>query len=369
MKLRENIYTVGVTDAEIRSFHGYETPIGTTYNAFLVVDEKITLIDTVKGAFAEELLANIKAVIGDRAIDYIICNHVEPDHSGALPLVVGAYPSAVVYGTANCEKELKAYYPELAFDFVQVKNQDNLNIGEKTFTFIPMPMVHWPDSMSTYLDTDKILFSNDAFGQHIGTGEVMDCELESQWLLDRAGDYYANIILPFATPVKRLMAGIGELAVDMICPSHGVILAESIPQVLEAYARWCENVTDEKKVVIVYDTMWGTTQKLALQLGDEYSQKGYDVECINLSEKHHSYAMAQILEAKYVFVGSPTLNNQMMPSVAAFLCYLRGLKPKDRIGRAFGSYGWSGESIGAVQAGLEACGFEMLEPVKAQWNI
>jgi len=369
MQIHKNIYSVGVVDSEIRVFHGYQTPIGTTYNSYLVLDDKITLIDFVKHPFADELINNIKTILGDRPIDCIVCNHVEPDHSGALPTVLKEYPTAVVYGTAHCEKGLKAYYPDSIYDFVQVKNGDTLSTGEYTLNFLPMPMVHWPDSMATYLPQEKILFSNDALGQHIGTSEIFDDEISLEHLLNRAGDYYANIVLPFGVQVRKLLEAVRSLEIKLICPSHGVILKKYISQMAEKYASWCENKTDEHKVVIIFDTMWETTRKLAQKLNDEYAENGYITELIDLSEKHHSYAMAQIIDAKYIFVGSPTLNNQMMPTVSAFLTYMRGLKPKNRIGCAFGSYGWSGESISQINDILTYCGFEMLEPVKTMWNV
>jgi len=369
MLLKSGIYAVGVVDGEIRMFHGYQTPIGTTYNAYLVLDDKVTLIDTVKEPFAEELIQNIRMVLDSRPIDCIICNHVEPDHSGALPAVIREYPSAVVYGTANCQKGLAAYYPDCKYDFKQVKNGDSLSTGKYTFHFLPMPMVHWPDSMATWLEQEKVLFSNDAFGQHIGTGEMFDHEVTPEHLLDRAGDYYANIVLPFGMQVKKLMTALGGFDIGMVCPSHGVVVSKYLSEITERYAYWCENRIDENKVVIIFDTMWGTTEKIAQRLRDEYLQNGCAVELIHLSAHHHSYAMARILDAKYLFVGSPTLNNQMMPTVGAFLTYMRGLKPKKRIGRAFGSYGWSGESIEQIHAVLASCGFEMLLPVKTMWNL
>jgi len=369
VKISENIYGVGVVDSDIRMFHGYQTPIGTTYNSYLVVDDKITLIDFVKRPFADEFVKKIKSVLGGKNIDYIICNHVEPDHSGALPVVIKEYPKAVIHGTANCEKGLKAYYPDVTFKFNAVKSGDKLSTGKFAFNFIPMPMVHWPDSMSTYLEQQKILFSNDAFGQHIGTGEAFDEQLTQEQFIERAADYYANIILPFGTQVRKLLDAVKALDIKTICPAHGVIVKKQILKIIEKYSFWCENKTDGNKAVIVFDTMWGTTKKLAQKLSLEYEKKGYKVELINLSEKHYSYAMARLLEAKYIFVGSPTLNNNMMPSVNAFLTYMKGLKPKNRAACAFGSYGWSGESIGQVNDILQSCGFEVLPQIKTMWNI
>ncbi|WP_312652205.1 FprA family A-type flavoprotein [Aminipila sp.] len=369
MKITDNVYSVGVVDKDVRIFHGYYTPIGTTYNSFLVLDEKITLIDFVKQTFTDEFLKNIEQVLQGRTIDYIICNHVEPDHSGALPKVMERYPKAMVYGTANCEKGLKAYYPTEKYDFTVVKLGDTLNTGKYNFKFIPMPMVHWPDSMSTYLEEEKILFSNDAFGQHTGTGEIFDTENGLDKLIDRAADYYANIVLPFGMQVGKLIASVSPLDIKTVCPSHGVIITKYLPEILQKYIFWSQNQTDDKKVLIVYDTMWGTTKKLAEQLNEEYKTKGFDVELINLSEDHYSHAMSRTLEAKYIFVGSPTLNNTMLPSVIAFLTYMKGLKPKGRIGKAFGSYGWSGESISQINDILLSCGFETEEPLKVMWNI
>lgn len=369
MKIAENVYSVRAVDRDIRIFHGYQTPVGTTYNSYLVLDKQVTLIDFVKAPFAGGLAKKIAAIIGDRKIDHIICNHVEPDHSGALPHIVSLYPQAMIYGTANCEKELHAYYPDCNFSFTVVKADDELNTGVYNFHFIPMAMVHWPDSMSTYLDEEKILFSNDALGQHIGTGEMYDSDLAETELLNRAQDYYANIVLPFGLQVSKLLSAASAFDIRMICPSHGVILRKMIPPMLEKYHSWSNNETDENKAVIVFDTMWGTTKKMALRLGEEYRQKGYRVELINLSDKHHSYAMAELLDAKYILVGSPTLNNGMMPTVGAFLTYMKGLKPKNRIGMAFGSYGWSGEAPKQISNFLASCDFEVLPMQRVMWNI
>lgn len=369
-RLPENIISVGVVDNKVRIFHGYATPMGTTYNAFLILDKEVTLIDFVKAPFADEFLQNITKALGNRTIDHIICNHVEPDHSGALPVVVAKYPHATVYGTASCEKELKAYYPEAKYPFKTVKMGDTLQTGSYTLQFFPMPMVHWPDSMGTYLVEEKILFSNDAFGQHAGTGELYADELSTEVLMEREADYYANIILPFGNAVKKLLEQLETVEIKMICPSHGVILPESfIPMIWKKYHQWSENYTNPNKVVIVYDTMWGTTKKMADALAVEWSAKGMEVELISLTEKHYSYAMGRILEAKYIFVGSPTLNSSMLPTVAAFLTYMKGLKPKGRIGLAFGSYGWSGESPKHINEVLESAGFETLEPQRVLWNM
>ncbi|MEG1710736.1 MAG: FprA family A-type flavoprotein [Clostridia bacterium] len=367
--IRANIYSVGVVDSDVRIFHGYQTPFGTTYNAYLIIDEKVTLIDFVKAQFSAELLNNIEKVLCGKTIDYIICNHVEPDHSGALPAVINKYPTAVIYGTAACEKELNVYYPQSNFKFEVVRLGDVLNSGKYNFSFIPMPMVHWPDSMCTYLKEEKILFSNDAFGQHIGTGVKFDTDMDKTELFERIADYYANIVMPFGNQVLKLVDIIGKLEIETVCPSHGVIISKYLVEVFGKYISYAKNETIDDKAVIIYDTMWGTTKKLAQKLSNELTQNGIKVEIISLSEKHYSYAMSKLIDAKYIFVGSPTLNNTMLPTVSAFLTYLKGLRPKNRIGKAFGSYGWSGESPKQIEDVLRSLNWEIIDLEKVMWNF
>ena len=364
IKITDHVYAVGAIDFDVRTFHGYETPYGATYNAYLVIDDKISLVDFVKAPFTDELIRNIEEIIPLSKIDYFIVNHIEPDHSGALPAIVDLVPDAAIFCTANAQKGLKAYYKR-DFDCHLVKPFELLNTGKYNFTFVPMPMVHWPDSMSTYLAEEKILFSNDAFGQHIAVKEAFDDELGLERLLERAGDYYANIVLPFGAQVQKLLSQVSSLDIKMICPSHGQILRSYVSEMIEKYKLWSQNLTDENRAVIVYDTMWGSTEMMAKTLYDEWTIAGKTVELIDLRKKHISYAMARLLDAKYIAVGSSTLNNNLLPNVAAFLTYMKGLKPKDRIALAFGSYGWSGESIGQIEAYFAALGFELLPSRKA----
>jgi len=370
MQIAQNIYSVGIIDREVEFFHAYRSPVGTTYNAYLVIDgDHRILIDCVKARFADSFLENIREVIGEEPLTDIICNHVEPDHSGSLPAVLAAYPEVAVYGTAACKRELDIYYPGMDYKFETVIAGDLLETENCTFTFIPMPMVHWPDSMSTYLAEHKMLFSNDAFGQHIGTGELRDSELSREYFLQRASEYYGTIVLPFGAQVVKLLDAAKELDIETVCPSHGVIIETYLDDIVAKYRSWATGELDDFEATIIFDTMWGTTAKMAERIKDEYESKGLSVRMFNLSEEHYSTAMANILESKYIAVGSPTLNNQMLPNVAAFLVYAKGLKPKNRIGRAFGSYGWSGESVKYIQAELESMGFEIEEAYKAQWNI
>lgn len=368
VKIKENIYWVGAIDREVRSFHGYLTPYGSTYNAYLVLDDKITLIDTVKAPFTEELIDNIKEIIDPEKIDCLIVNHVEPDHSGALPKLVSLCKNAQIVTSPNGKKGLNAYYGDLG-EMRTVKTGETLTTGKYTFRFVLMPMVHWPDSMSTYLNEEQILFSNDAFGQHIASDARFDDEIGVERLLERAQDYYANIVLPFGSQVQKLIADVSALpGLSVICPSHGVVLRSFIGEMAEKYADWSAAKCDEKKAVIVFDSMWGATRQIARNIAEEYAAKGIACELLDMDKTHVSTAMAALLDAKYICVGSPTLNRNVMPTIAAFLTYMRGLNPKNRAGRAFGAYGWSGESVGQIEEVLKALSFELEPAIKVLWK-
>ncbi len=363
LKISDQIYWVGACDFDIREFHGYQTPHGTTYNAYLIMDEKITLIDSVKSSFSKELLDNISEIVDPSKIDYIISNHVEPDHSGSISDVVKLAKNAKVYTCPNGEKGLKAYYHE-DWNFQVVKTGDTLNTGQFTFEFIQTPMVHWPDNMMAYLQEKAMLFSNDAFGQHYASEERFDYELGKDITLERAKDYYANIVLPYGSQVKKIFTDLEGKKISMICPSHGVNIKEFISPLLSKYADWADNKTNENEAVIVYDTMWGATKIMAEEIAKDFESKGIKTKVFYLKEHHISEVMNELIEAKYICVGSSTLNKQMLPNVAAFLTYMKGLEPKGRTGLAFGSYGWGGNSIKQVHEFLESCKFEMLPPIK-----
>ena len=368
VKIKENVYWVGAIDWDVRHFHGYLTPRGTTYNAYLVLDKKITLIDTVKAPFAEEMLANIREVVDPARIDIHISNHAEPDHSGGLPALLAACPAMQVYTTANGLKELSAYYHDLTVNSTVVKAGDTLCTGRYNFDFIPMPMVHWPDSMSTLLREEGLLFSNDAMGQHIACTERFDDEIGPERLLERAGDYYANIVLPFGMQVNKLLNDLSSRSFSLVAPSHGVVLRSFPEEMSAAYARWASNQTDPQRAVIVFDSMWGSTHLMARQLEQEWQEQGYTVQTLCLSDTHVSTCMAALLDAARIAVGCSTLNRQVMPTMGAFLVYLKGLSPKNRTGLAFGSYGWSGESIGLIEETLKALGWALFPARRCQWK-
>ena len=355
-EIKPDVYWVGGIDWTERNFHGYTTDRGSTYNAYLILDEKITLIDTCKPPFADELLERIADVIDPAKIDYVISNHVEQDHSGAIPAIMAAAPNAkIVTSDPHGLKGLKAHYGE-AYEYIPVKTGDTLNIGKRTLTFAATMMVHWPDNMVTYSAFDKILFSNDAFGQHYASSKRFDDEVGLPEVLDQAKKYYANIVMPYSRHVVKALGALGGLDFDMIAPSHGIIWRSRVADILDIYQKWSSLVPDEYAIV-VYDSMWHTTEAMAQQILEAFIEAGIPARLFDLKVDHISDIMTEVLSARYIAVGSPTLNNGMMPTVASFLWYLKGLSPKDRIGIPFGSYGWGQNGPQEVAELLEKCGF------------
>lgn len=368
IEVKPGIYWVGGIDWNERYFHGYTTERGSTYNAYLIMDEKVTLVDTCKAPFADDLLERIRSVVDPAQISYIVSNHGEPDHSGALPQVVAAAPNAqVIVSAGKGEDILRAYYGD-NLPLKPVKSGDELAIGKRTLSFVQTPMVHWPDNMVTYSALDKVLFSNDAFGQHLATSKHFDDEVGLPEVLLQAKKYYANIVLPYGRQVRKALDALEGLAIELIAPSHGVIWRSHIDQIMAEYAKWCSNEPDDAAVV-VYDSMWHTTEAMARMAAEAFVECGVPVKLLDVKCNHISDIMTDVLEAKYVAVGSPTLNNGMLPTVASFLCYLKGLAPKNRIGIAFGSYGWAPAGPNDVAAQLEAAKFAMpIEPITCQWG-
>ena len=369
IEISPKVWWVGGIDWNERLFHGYTTERGITYNAYLIMDEKITLIDTCKATFADELVQRISQVVDPAKIDVVITNHVEMDHSGSLPVIHKIAPNAEIYASAGAGvNELRAHF---GIEATPVKTGDTLCIGERTLSFVTTPMVHWPDNMVTYSDVDKILFSNDAFGQHFASSKRFDDEVGLPEVLAQAKKYYANIVMPYSRHVVRALDALGGLDIDMIAPSHGVIWRSHVAEILETYARW-SSLEPEDYAIVVYDSMWHTTETMAREIVEAFVECGVPARLFDLKANHISDIMTEMLSAKYVAVGSPTLNNGMMPTVAAFLCYLKGLSPKGgwagRVGIPFGSYGWGTNGPDEVAAQLEACGFEMpLGTLSHQW--
>ncbi len=366
VKIRDNIYWVGGIDWNLRNFHGYLTQRGSTYNAYLIIDEKITLIDTVKHYHYDEMMARISSVIDPKKIDYVISNHAEMDHSGSMPSLMKLIPNAEVIATPNGEKALFDHFKE-SWKCRTVKAGDKLSTGKYSFAFFPAPMVHWPDNMLTYMENENILFSNDAFGQHLATSERFDDQYNLDTIIAEARKYYANIVLPYSVQVQKALSDLGGLKIDMIAPSHGIIWRENVGLIVSEYVKWAAGVT-KKKALIIYDTMWNSTALLADSIGSVFSEKGYDIKMYHLQANHMSDIMTEVIDSEYICVGSSTLNNNMLPSVAGFLTYMKGLAPKHRKGLAFGSFGWGGQGVKQVHEALHGCNYEMLDLVSVKYR-
>jgi len=356
-ELKPGIDWVGAIDWNVRDFHGYSTHRGTTYNAYLIRAEKTALIDTVKAPFFEEMWERIEKIIDPRKVDYLVVNHMEMDHSGSLLRFIEKIPRAEILCSPRGVETLKLHYGG-DIRAKALKTGAALDLGGKTLGFTEIPMVHWPDSMVTYVKEDRVLFPNDAFGQHIASSERFDDEIDLPTLLDEAGKYYANIVLPYGPQVLKALDAIKGLEIDVIGPSHGIIWRSRIPEILSRYAKWARSET-QKKAVIAYDTMWGSTEKMAKSIEKGLVDSGVSVRVYRLTGSDKSDIVKEILEAKALLVGSPTLNNNLFPPVAEFLTYVKGLRPRGRIGAAFGSYGWAPGVTKAVAAELQAAGLDV----------
>ena len=358
IQIIENIYWVGAVDWSMRNFHGYETGRGTTYNAYLILDDKITLIDTVKIDFKDELISRISSVINPAQIDIIVSSHVEPDHSGALKEIAALAPNAEIITTnPNGLKGLTARYGKL--NYRAVKAGDEISIGKRTLQFVPTPMLHWPDSMVTYCPEEKILFSNDAFGEHLATSMRFDDENDLATIFYEAKKYYANILMPFGKQAQTALKALGGLEMRMIATGHGVIWRSHIDKIIDSYKKWSAGEVEER-AVIVFDSMWHSTEILAQTITEAFAKRKIPAAYYDIKKNTLSDIVTDIFMSKYLAVGSPTINNQMMPTIAGFLCYLKGLRPVNHKAFAFGSYGWGGQSIGMVEDELKAAGFEII---------
>jgi len=368
IEIAKDIYDIGVNDWNIRDFHGYSTYQGTSYNAFLIVDEKIALIDTVKKEFSDQLLENIAKIVDPKKIDYVISNHTEMDHSGSLPRVMHKIgEDKPLYCSKMGLKNLSRHFPQ-KWNYHGIANGETLSLGKRTLTFLETRMLHWPDSMFTYVKEDKILFSSDAFGQHYAGHEKFDDQIGDS-IMPHAKKYFANILLLYSPLILKLLENVTELGleIEMICPDHGIIWRKDPGKIINAYAKWSSQ-EPEQKAVVVYDTMWHSTEKMAEEIVQGIVEEGVIARPMHIRSSHRSEIMTEVLDAAAVIVGSPTLNNQLFPTVSDFLTYMKGLKPKNKIGAAFGSYGWSGESVKLITQELEAMKFDIIDPgVKIQY--
>ncbi|MFB3883296.1 MAG: FprA family A-type flavoprotein [Armatimonadota bacterium] len=353
VKVSDRVWWVGAIDWGVRDFHGYATQRGSTYNAYLILADKIALVDTVKAPFTRELLARVASVIAPGRIDYIISNHAEMDHSGGLPEVIAAVKPEKVFASVAGVKALEEHF-HLGREIAAVKDGETLSLGNATLHFVEARMLHWPDSMMTYLAEDRVVLSNDAFGMHLASSERFADELDGAVLEYEAAKYYANILLPLSPLVAKLLEKVGKLniSIDAIAPSHGPVWRRDPGQVVQWYAAWA-NGTARKKAVIAYDTMWQSTAAMAQAIADGLAGAGVEVKVAPLRQSHRSDVAAELMGAGALVVGSPTLNNGVFPTVADLLSYLKGLKPRSLVGGGFGSYGWSGEAVGQIEAALK----------------
>ena len=362
IEIAKGIFSVGCTDWNIRDFHGYSTNDGTTYNAYLILDEKITLIDTVKRDFADDLIHNISRIVDPKKIDYVISNHTEMDHSSGLPRVMHKVgEDKPLYCSKMGQKNLSRHFPQ-KWNYMAVENGGELSVGKRTLTFLETRMLHWPDSMFTYLKEDKILFSSDAFGQHFAGLERFDDEIGEE-IMPNAKKYFANILLLYSPLILKLVDTVTEmgLALDMICPDHGIIWRKDPSKIINAYVEWSQQ-EPKRKALVIYDTMWHSTEMMADAIVETLGQEGVDAKPMHLRSWHRSDIITEVLDAGAIVVGSPTLNNGLFPTVSDFLTYMKGLKPQNKIGAAFGSYGWSGESVKLINNELEEMKFKVMDP-------
>lgn len=372
-KINDRVKWVGKIDWELRTFHGeeYSTHRGSSYNSYLIKDEKTVLIDTVWTPYAKEFVANLKKEIDLNKIDYIVVNHAEPDHSGALPELMRELPNIPIYCSSNAVKSLKGHYHQ-NWNFHEVKTGDKLNIGSKDLVFIEARMLHWPDTMFTYMTGDSILFSNDAFGQHYASELMYNDLVDQAELYQEAIKYYANILTPFSKLVEKKIEEVVAMnvPVNMICPSHGILWRDNPLQIVNKYMEWARDY-QENQVTLLYDTMWDATRNMAeaIASGIKASNPAINVKLFNVGKADKNDAVTEAFKSKAVLVGSSTINKGILYSVAGILELIKGLSFKNKKAAAFGSYGWSGESVQIITEELRKGGFEIIDDgIKALWN-
>ena len=370
-ELMEGVYWVGVVDWALRQFHGHElsTHRGSSYNAYLIVDEKIVLVDTVWGPFQDQLIENICEVVDPAKIDIVVANHAEVDHSGALPAVMRHAPNATVVVSKRGRESVEGHFHE-PWAFRVVQTGDRINIGNNELVFVEAPMLHWPDSMFTYLAGKDILISNDAFGQHYATAFRFNDEVNQEELYEEALKYYVNILTPFSSlvlkKIKELLAL--NLPVEVIAPSHGIIWRKDPLQIVRKYQEWAAQVP-ENSAVILYDTMWNGTRRMAEAIGDGLAAEDVPFKVFHVAVSDRNDVITEIFKAKAVIIGSPTFNQGLLPTISPILIDLKGLRFQSKIGAAFGSYGWSGEAVKLIEEYLNSCKIPVVaEGVMAKWQ-
>lgn len=366
--LKDGIDWVGCIDWTVRDFHGYKTESGSTYNAYLIRDKKCAVMDGVKASFTDAFLSRIRALTDFESIHYVVCNHAEPDHSGGLPGLMAVCPHAELVCNAKCKDTLEKHFDTSAWKWLVVNDGDHISLGQRTLSFMNTPMVHWPESMFTYIPEDKLLFSMDAFGQHHASAFRFDDEEPLEIILQEAKAYYANIVMLYGRPLAQTMARVAELDIEMIAPSHGVIWRSHIQEIFAAYKRYivCK---PRPKIIVLYATMWNSTEQMALAILEGAQEFNVEAQFYNVDTTHATRIVTEVLDCAALAIGSPTLNNSLMPNMAGTLCYLSGLRPTNKVGFAFGSYGWSKRGgASAVETAMQEMKIELMRsPLRAQY--
>ena len=372
-QIKNNVHWVGKIDWELRKFHGdeYSTHKGSSYNSYLIKEDKVALIDTVWTPFAKEYIENLKQQIDLEKIDYVIASHAENDHSGGLPELMRYIPDVPIYCTKNGVKSLKGLYHQ-DWNFQVVKTGDKLSLGSKELIFVEAPMLHWPDSLFTYLTGDEILFSNDGFGQHLASEHMYNDLVDQNELWEECIKYYANILTPFSPMVIRKINEIlgFNLPLDMICTSHGIIWRDNPAQIVEQYLKWADNY-QENQISLLYDTMWDSTRIMAEQIaaGIREADPAVNVKLFNLAKTDKNDVITEVFKSKAILMGSPTVNNGILVAVAGLIEEIKGLKFKNKKAAAFGSYGWSGEAVKIISEKLGDSGFAVVdEGLRLTWS-
>ncbi len=370
-EIKEGVYWVGVVDWALKKFHGHElsTHRGSTYNSYLVMDEKTVLVDTVWAPFQDQLVENISQIIDPSKIDMVVANHAEVDHSGGLPAIMKHTPNATVIVSPRGRESIEGHYHQ-AWNFKAVKTGDKINIGKNDLIFVEAPMLHWPDSMFTYLTGRNILMPNDAFGQHYATAFRFNDQVDQEELFEEAIKYYANILTPFSPSVARKINEVLalNLPVDIIAPSHGVIWRKDPLQIVTKYQEWSAQ-KPQKSAVILYDTMWEGTRHMAEAIGQGIAAEGLQYKIFHVGVSDRNDVVTEIFKTKAIVVGSPTFNQGLLPTITPIFEDLRGLKFQNKIGAAFGTFGWSGEGLAIIEEHLNRCKIQVVaEGVKAKWQ-
>lgn len=374
MKAKEilkGIYWVGVKDWNLREFHGYATPHGSTYNSYLILDDKITLVDGVKHYMSPEMIARVQSVVSFDKISYIVVNHVEMDHSGNIPEIMKLAPQAKIVTDNAGKMALEAHFDTAGWQYELVKTGDSLSLGRRTLEFMTTPMLHWPDSMMTYVREDKLLLSNDGFGQHLATDGLFVKEQPFDLVMQEAKSYYANILFPYGAQAEKALATAADLNLDieMIAPAHGCIWSgrEEVGAITGNYAKWATG-GNAGKAIVVYDTMWGATATMAETVMAVFQDADIPVTKHCLAVEDVSEVMVDFLDAEYVCIGNPTLNNQLFPRVAGFVTYMKGLAPRNKKALAFGSYGWKPGVVNRIQEIYTDLGWQTVAPFEARYT-